>query len=57
MIPSQKDVYTVREVAQLIRCDPRIIRREIAEGRLKSLPMKRPLRVTRESLDDWMKNK
>jgi len=47
----EPSVYLVREVALLLRCDPRTVRRMIDRGELAGIKVGADLRVTRKSVE------
>jgi excisionase family DNA binding protein len=46
--------YTIAELARAVRCSERTIRRAISSGQLNVVRIGRCVRVTRESLKDFL---
>jgi len=48
------EMFTVKEVAKLFKCNPETIRRYIKEGLLKAVRLKEEYRITQEEIDAFL---
>ena len=48
------ELFTVKEVAKMFKCDPQTIRRYINEGLLKAVRLKGEYRISREDIDAFL---
>ena len=48
-------VYTIDEVAQLLKVSPATVRRLIDDGQLKAIKVRGQVRIRKEDLDDYLK--
>jgi len=51
------ELFTVREVAKIFKCDPRTVRQYIKEGLLKAIKLKGEYRIKEEHLEAFLNNK
>lgn len=51
---TEEKIYTVREVATLLRVDPRTIRVMIADGELEAFRVRDEWRVRQSAIDTYM---
>ena len=61
MAPEQQDqqdvVYTIQEVARILKVSEQVVRQLVTSGELESKRVGRQYRVTRESLDKYLGRK
>lgn len=53
----ESELLTVREAAEYLSCNPETIRRAIRDGRLEAYKLGRDHRISRLSLDNFLKRK
>lgn len=51
------ELFTIKEMAQMLKCDPRTVRRYIKEGLLGALKLKGEYRITQEDIDAFLKRR
>ena len=51
------ELFTVKEVAEMLKYNPETIRRYIKEGLLKVIRLKGEYRISREDLDTFLKER
>lgn len=51
------ELFTVKEVAKLFKCDPQTVRRYIKDGLLKALRLKGEYRIKEEDLNAFLENR
>lgn len=51
----EKDLYTVKEVTELLGLSERTVRRYIADGKLKAIKVLGNIRITKEELEKQTK--
>lgn len=47
--------FSVNEVSALLHVEPKTIRREIYRGKLKAFRVGRAVRISRQSIEDYLK--
>lgn len=55
MTNQREIVYTISEVARLLKVSDQVVRQLILSGELKSKRVGRQYRITQEMLDDYLK--
>jgi excisionase family DNA binding protein len=53
--PQQMEIYTTKEVAKSLGCSRKKVRKLITDGFLEALPGGPPYRITKESLDRYLR--
>jgi len=51
------ELFTVKEVARGLKCDPQTVRRYIKDGLLKAIRLKGEYRIKKEELDAFLENR
>ena len=51
------ELFTVREVAKILKCNPQTVRRYIREGLLKAVTLKGEYRIRQEDLNAFLESK
>jgi len=51
------ELFTVREVAKIFKCNPQTVRRYIREGLLKAVTLKGEYRIRQEDLNAFLESK
>jgi len=51
------ELFTVKEVAKMFKCDPQTIRRYIKEGLLGAVRLKGEYRITQEDINTFLKER
>lgn len=54
--PTMERVYTVDEVAKILKVDPRTVRRWIAQGKIRSFKVGHEHRIRQRALDEVMQD-
>ena len=50
------EIYSLEDVARLLKVSPKTVKREIAKGKITAFRVGRSLRFTREALQEYMRN-
>jgi len=50
------ELFTVREVAKILKCNPQTVRRYIREGLLKAVTLKGEYRIKEEHLNAFLED-
>ncbi len=51
------ELFTVKEVAEILKCDPQTVRRYIREGLLKAVTLKGEYRIRKEDINAFLEDK
>ena len=54
-VPREEQLFTVRDVAKLLRCHFRTVHRLIHQGQLRAIQVGRAFRITRQDYDGYIR--
>jgi len=54
---TEETFYTIKEIADRLRVNPRTVRKMIAEGEIEAIKVRDEYRISQGALDDFMRRK